>query len=70
MGSSMVRVRLTVCALTLLAGIGSSALAEEWSSPRWCGPHLIPRLMEQYEPKEADAYSRYVFLGDALQAMG
>jgi hypothetical protein len=48
-------MRLVVCVLALLAGMGPRALAQEWSSPRWCGPDRLAKLMEQYEPKEADA---------------
>jgi hypothetical protein len=60
-------MRIIILALGLLGSV--AVLAEEWTSPRWCGPERIPALIKEYEPNE-NAYTQYVFIGDALKTMG
>jgi hypothetical protein len=50
----------------------SSASASEWSPPRWCDRHLIVRLLEGTDQTGSDenAFNQFVFLTDALTAMG
>jgi hypothetical protein len=66
LGDPMMKMALTAAASCYFS---CSLAAAEWSPSPWCDPHLIERLIKEYEPNE-NAYTQYVFLGDALRAMG